>query len=296
MKNIGTILLSFTLCLWSSSCEDDGGASKIILEDGAAPNMIKSANAPAFIDLIQVENGETVNLSFSADVAQGNPAVTDIVGVYTTVAGPVYKTTLFGDVSLPQDFSLSSEEIISVFPELNSVNDFEVGDILTITTRFTMDDGRVLEIVNDDGSSNTGTNIQTTVLFSTVINYPVTCPSDLSGIYTAVSSAVGVGGGAGVPPIEDREYTVTVTDNGGGSYSISDYSGGIYDGLFCVPFSVCGDLSSGTITDICGELNGSAPDCCSSTITFEGTVLANGDWEVSISSGLVTGTAIWIKQ
>ncbi|MGB5819176.1 MAG: hypothetical protein WBG90_06790 [Saonia sp.] len=296
MKKIFNILSICTALFLGISCEDDSGTSKIVLEDGAAPNMLKSQTAAAFIDLIKLTNGETVDLEFSAEVAQGDPASVDIVGIYTTAAGPVYKTTLFGNVTLPQDFSLSSNEIISAFPELNSIDNVKVGDILTITTRFTMDDGRVLEIVNADGTSGTGTNIQTTVLFSSVITYPVTCPSDLAGIYVATSTAVGIGGGAGVPPINDRDYMVTVTDNGGGSYSLSDYSGGIYDGLFCGPFGVCGDVSQGSITDICGALSGSAADCCGSTITFEGNVLPNGDWEVSISSGLVTGTAVWAKQ
>ncbi|MEO1011740.1 MAG: hypothetical protein AAFX53_10575 [Bacteroidota bacterium] len=305
MKRIQKILCALVAVIFMVSCEDDGGTSKIELEDGAAPDMAISPNTPAFIDLLSLEAGEAVNLQYSADVAQGNPTSIDIIGVYTkslASGGDVYRAVLASDVTLPQDFSLSDTEIVSAFSELNSTDDIGLGDVLSISTRFTMDDGRVLDIIAPTVESSTGTqvpvggtgtNIATTVLFTSVINYPVSCPSDIGGTYLVSSTATGC---CGVAPITDYEFTVTVTDNGGGSYSLSDMSGGMYDGLFCIPFAICGDASGGNITDICNELSGSAADCCGDNITFEGTVNPDGSWNVTITSGFVAGTSVWVKQ
>lgn len=294
MKNIKILILTMITTILVVSCDKDGGTSAIPLADGAVPNMQKESTGEAFINLFTIQDGDEVNLQFSAEIAQGNPVSTDIIGVFRTAAGPIYNATLFSNVTLPQSYTLNTTDIISAFSEINSVDDVKLGDVLIITTRFTMPDGTVLNIVNEDGTNGTGSNIQTTVLFSSVINYPVTCPSDLGGTYIVRSTANGC---CGVPSITDYEYTVTVTDNGGGSYALSDYSGGIYDGLFCAAFGICGDASGGNITDICNELSGSAPDCCGDNITFEGTVdPVTGNWNVTINSGFAAGTSTWVKQ
>lgn len=293
MKKLKFLLLTIVIIVFGVSCQDDGGTSVIALDEGAVPNMVKVAGSEGIIDLVRLNSGEIITLEFSAEIAQGNPASTDIVGVYTTLAGSVYTSTLFSDVSLPQDFTVTTNDIVSAFAELTSTADILLGDVLTITTRFTMPDGRVLNIVDLDGSSGTGTNIQTTVLFTTVINYPVSCPSDISGTYLVSSTGIGC---CGVAPITDYQYTVIVTDNGGGSYALSDFSGGVYDGLFCGPFGICGDASGGNITDVCGTLGGSSPDCCGDLITFTGVVNQDGTWSVEVTSGFIAAESVWTKQ
>lgn len=294
MKNLKIILITIVVACLGYSCEDDGGTSVIPLNDGAVPNMVKSATTDAFFDLVKLNNGENVTVSFRAEVAQGNPVSVDVVGIYRSSLGPVYATTLFSNASLPQDYSLSISDIVAAFAEINSSDDILLGDVLTITLRFTMADGTVLNIINDDGNNNVGTNIQTNVdLFTYAINYPVSCPSDIGGTYLVSSTGIGC---CGVAPITNYEYTVIVTDNGGGSYSLSDFSGGAYDGLFCGPFGICGDASGGTITDVCGTLSGSAPDCCGDNITFTGVVNPDGTWDVEVSSGFILAESVWTKQ
>lgn len=227
MKKIKIILPIAMALTFAISCENDGGTSVIPLDEGAAPNMVKSTTAPAFIDLVKVNNGEPINLEFSASVAQGNPSKTDIVGIYTTFAGPVYNAVLIDDVTLPQDFTITATDIISAFSEINSGADFQVGDVLTLTTRFTMADGTVLDIVSQDGiTGGTGTNIQTTVLFTTVINYPVSCTSSLGGTHSFVSTNLQAI--TGTCPTGEVTGTVTWTDQGGGIYLISDLGFGQY--------------------------------------------------------------------
>jgi len=248
MKKIRIILLIVATITLVISCENDGGTSFIPLDEGAAPNMVKSTTAPAFIDLVKAQNGEPIALEFSASVAQGNPASTDIVGVYNTFAGPVYNAVLFSNVTLPQDFTVTAADIIAAFPEISSGADFQVGDVLTITTRFTMSDGTVLDIVSPDGiKGGTGTNIQTTVLFTTVINYPVSCTSSLGGTHSFVSSNLQAI--TGTCPTGEVTGTVTWTDQGGGIYLTSDLGFGQY-GTSC--WSDSPATSGGaTFTDAC---------------------------------------------
>lgn len=270
MKKIKIILLALVI-IFGVSCDDDGGSSVIELHEGAVPDMVKDASSDQIIDLVKVVNGDPVTLVFNAKVAQGNPATTDIVGYYKTQAGPVYNTVLFSDVSLPQDFTLTTDDIVSAFAELNSTDDILLGDILSISTRFTMPDGTVLNIINDDGTSHTGTNISSTVLFTTVIDYPVSCPSDLSGVYHVVSNGDNTDG---QPPAVNLPYTVTLTDNGGGNYTISDGVAGVY--IFW--YSVYGYTfeTAGNFTDICGELSGSWVESFGCQVDLTGTVNDDG--------------------
>ena len=246
MKKIQIILLALVVTMLGVSCEDDGGTSVIPLTDGAVPNMVKSATAETILDLVKINNGEDVTLGFTAEVAQGNPASTDIVGIYITAAGPIYTGTLFSDVSLPQDFTLTVDDILAAFTELSSSADVALGDNLVVTTRFTMDDGTVLDIVNADGTSNTGTNIQTTVLFTTVINYPVSCPTMLEGNYisTVIASNLNIAANFRSP------QPVTITQPSAGTYILSDGTADIFGPDFPIGLQ---------FTDVCGTITVASP-------------------------------------
>jgi len=242
MKKIQIILVTLMTIMLGVSCEDDGGTSVVRLEDGAAPNIVKSPTAEQFIDLLKVEAGEPVSLAFTAEIAQGTPASTDIVGSYKTSAGPVYTAVLFSNVTLPQEFNLSIEDIIAAFSEFNSNADILLGDVLTITTRFTMNDGRVLDLIDENGSSNTGTNIQTTVLFTTTINYPISCATALEGDYisTVISSNIPVAGNFRSP------QPVTITQPSAGTYILSDGTADIFGPDFPIGL---------TFTDVCETIS-----------------------------------------
>lgn len=276
MKKIRYILLVIATITFAISCEDDGGTSVIPLDEGAAPNMVKDASSSQIIDLIKLTNGEAITLGFKAEVAQGKPASTDIVGIYTTAAGPVYRADLFSNATLPGDFSLTVPDIVSAFSEITSTADIQLGDVLTITTRFTMDNGAVLEILSPDGvTGGTGTNIATTVLFTTVINYPVSCPSDIGGNYTVVSSGFSTDGAPVNNPLVDFSYDVVLTDNGGGSYTISDGVAGVYQDWYCAPYGYCFE-TPGNFTDVCGVLSGSWTESFGCQVDLTGIVNPDG--------------------
>lgn len=279
MKKFKFLILTFALAIFTVSCEDDGGTSFIALNPGAVPNMTKSASTDAFYNLIKLNNGENVSVTFNAEVAQGSPSSADVVGIYTTATGDVYSSTIFSNVTLPQEFNLSINDIVAAFAELNDPSDIQVGDNIALTTRFTMDDGTVLNILNDDGTSGTGANIQTTVLFTTVINYPVSCPSDLGGVYDVISNGDNTDG---QPPAVDLAYTVTLTDNGGGSYTMSDFAAGAYI-LWYTVYGLTFE-QAGTFTDVCGTIGGDFADAWGQTVPVTGSVNEDGSITISWSN------------
>jgi len=294
MKNLKYLIITIIFASVSFSCKtDDSGESALTLETGVVPDMVKSASTDGFFDLLKIATGENVNVAFSVDIAQGTAASTDVIATYSKLSGELFSVTLFSDISIPQEFNLSIADVVTAFSELNDIDDVELGDVVSISTRFTTIDGRVISMFNEDGSNNFGTNIANSKLFGAVIRYPVSCPSDIAGTYLVSSTGIGC---CGVAPITNYQYTVTVTEDGGGSYSLSDYSGGAYDGLFCGPFGICGDASSGSITDVCGVLSGSAPDCCGDSIAFSGAVNEDGTWSVEVSSGFIFAESTWTKQ
>lgn len=267
MKRIQILIPAIAVLLFAFSCEKDGGTSVIPLDEGAAPNFVIASDSDQFIDLTDINNGQPISLSFKAEVAQGKPSQTDIVGVYTKVTGEVYYGTLLSDVDLPQDIVLDVEDIIAAFAEITGAADIDVGDTLSITARFTMPDGTVLNIISTDGiTGGTGTNIATTVLLTTVINFPVSCPSDLGGTHSFVSTNLVAGNNPGACPSGSVSGTVTWTDLGGGTYQTSDLGFGQYE-------SSCWNdtpATSGgaTFTEICGEIFSGGADQYGLTYTW----------------------------
>lgn len=241
MKTIKILLFTIAMGFISFSCENDGGSSTLVLEDGAVANFAKVASADQIFDLTKVLNGTPLNLSFKASVAQGKPATTDIIATYATLAGPVYKSVLFSNVTLPGDFTLTTNDVFAAFSELDSSDDFKLGDVLTISTKFTMADGRVLSLLNDDGTDNTGTTVSNSKLVTIKISYPVSCPTMLEGNYTStvISSNLPIAGNFRSP------QPVTITQPAAGTYNLSDGTADIFGPDFPIGLE---------FTDVCGTI------------------------------------------
>lgn len=79
MKKIKLILAFLAISIAFLGCENDGGDSKLNLEVGAVPDIQKSAEADAFIDLIAINNDQPITLAFTVDVAQGNVKSLDVI-------------------------------------------------------------------------------------------------------------------------------------------------------------------------------------------------------------------------
>lgn len=272
MNNIKLIFTLLVLTFLVASCNDDGGDSKLEWSDGAVAHILKDNAADSFIDLIAINEGGSINLAFSIDKKFGDVKSMDVVAFYTKTTGTVSKGTLFTNVTtFPSNFSIDQEDLYTAFTNLNTPSDFEVGDKLTITVDLTLSDGTVIKTISDNGVPNYGSNLATPP-FSPVQVYNVACPSDLGGTYSVLTSGSSTDPGpdASVNPIANYPYTVTITDNGGGSYTISDAFGGVYIlwyEMYGLDFEV-----EGSFSDVCGTISGSFPEPFGTDVTYTGSV------------------------
>lgn len=242
MKKLKFLFLTLTIAMFIVSCENDGGDSviAIALNESVVPNMAK-VGSETIIDFAKLNNDETIFLAFTAGVAQGNPAQTDVIGSYRTLAGSVYTATLFSDVgNSEQEYVLTTNNIVTAFSELNSIADIKLGDVLTVTQRFTLTNGKVLNIINEDGAFDVESNIQATVFLNVIITYPVSCQTMLEGNYisTVIDSNIDIADFRSPQP-------VTITQTSAGTYVLSDGTADVFGP----------DRPIGlTFTDTCGTL------------------------------------------
>ncbi len=269
------ILIAFSMF----SCTSDGGTSVIDLRVGAVSNIEKDTNLDGFINLLALEAGNDVQIGFTINVAQGDVRSLDVVGFYfsgNNVYGPV--TIKSGVTSFPYTQTLNQNELVALFDELNTINDMVVSDKLLVTSKLYLNDGTFINLFNDNGTRNYGGDVNSSVQYTTNITFPVSCPSNLAGTYSVVSNGTSTDGAPVNNPLVNFHYTVVVTDNGGGSYTISDGVAGVYIDWY----SVYGYTfeTEGNFTDVCNSLSGEWKDLFTCTINLTGTV--NSDSTLSI--------------
>ncbi|MCO6146957.1 hypothetical protein [Flavobacterium sp. NRK1] len=298
MKKIKLIFASFIALAMTLACNDDGGDSVRKLQEGAVPDIQKTDGTDSFINLNELEAGNDIALSFSVDKAFGDPASMDVVAFYIKADGTAEKAILADDVTnFPVTINVTKETLINAFEVLTSADDFELGDQLKISTDLTLKDGTIVKLLKDDtGAQNYGQDIANSTVFSVVQIYNVSCPSDLGGTYSVVSSGSSTDPGPTPDenPITDYPYTTTITDNGGGSYTMSDAFGGLYIlwyDIYGLDFEV-----EGNFTDVCGNLNGSFTDPFGGAVTITGTVNPDGTlsihWDNEFGD---TGDSVYTK-
>jgi len=297
MKKFKIIFVSLFAIAITLSCNDDGGDSKLNLKTSAVPNIQKLGGTDPILNLLEIQEGNDVTISFTASVGEGNVASLDVVGFFIKTDGSLEKVVLANDVNtLPVNITLSKSDLIDIYSSLNTDADFELGDQLIITADLTLEDGTVVKMLNDNGSRNYGTDISISPLYSVTQIYTVSCPSDLGGTYSVVSSGSSTDPGPTPDenPITDYPYTTTITDNGGGSYTMSDAFGGLYIlwyDIYGLDFEV-----EGNFTDVCGNLNGSFTDPFGGAVTITGTVNPDGTlsihWDNEFGD---TGDSVYTK-
>lgn len=117
------------------------------------------------------------------------------------------------------------------------------------------------------------------------LSIPMACPSDLGGTYT--STATGTSTDDCCPDVTTVEGEVTLTDLGGGVYTISDWSGGLYFEWYAV-YGITGPSDTeGTVQDVCNELSltGPASEPFGTAITSSMTLADDGTITLTWSNG-----------
>ncbi|PIF00764.1 MAG: hypothetical protein CR994_03665 [Maribacter sp.] len=275
MKNTFILSLFLVLFALNTSCDDDGGSSVIPTKNGALPDFKVVEGSPAFIDLVALDE---LTLNFTVGVGVGTPTSFDLKAFYITVDGDLYGPATFdtGVTSFPKEYSISGPEIISSFSELTSTADVQVGDKLKLFTSYTLKDGSQIEVLNSKAEPNYyAADFNQISDFKISLDYIVSCASNLGGNYRVVSSGTSTDGGPVNNPLVDFAYDVVLTDEGGGTYSISDGVAGVYQDWYCAPYGYCFE-TAGTMTDICGNLSGTWSEAFGCEINLTGTVNADG--------------------
>lgn len=212
MKNIKVILASLVLAVFAMSCETDGGTSNRNIQEGAIPNFTLNSDLPTILNLNELNDGNDINFGFTLDIEQGDVASADLVGFYETATGETYGPVTFQSniTEFPAEIILSTSDIISAFGEINSLEDFNLGDELMITTKLYLKDGRELDLMDAQGSRLYGSDILSSGVYDVVANYPVGCPLNgkFTGDYRVTSSSPEGPYGA----FANDEFTVTLAE------------------------------------------------------------------------------------
>ncbi|WP_366184925.1 hypothetical protein [Flavobacterium ovatum] len=231
MKNIKNIFKFIAFSLLLMGCENDGGDSKLTLEQGAIPNFQKTATSDSFINLVDLSNDQPIKLELNVSTVYGDISSMDIIGFYTQ-DDKTYRTVLKANqTTFPITLSFTIEDIINSFPILNSKDDFKIGNKLLISADIKLKNGKIYKIYDDNGQPNFGSHVATSVQYSVSQSFLVSCPSFLAGTYSF--STTNIGDGVNFTT-ETYTGTVTFTDKSGGSYNISDASFGGYTYLYDV--------------------------------------------------------------
>lgn len=260
MNSIKKIFAFIALGLFAISCQNDGGDSQINTLEGAAPNIKKDTSKESYLNLTAIQNNEDVNFGFIVDNGVGNIASMDVVLFYSS-GTTVTKVILDANVTtFPQTYSVSQTDLIALFDNLNSTEDFLLGDKITVTADITLKNGSIIKMFGDDLTPNYGPEIANSTLFTLSQTFNVSCPSFLGGTYEFSTVNGTVPGYTSPTPLTG---TVTLTDIGGGSYRISDASFGVWQQIY-------GDTeATGLIlTDICNTISISGSDKYGESYTY----------------------------
>ncbi|MCZ2845264.1 MAG: hypothetical protein O2U61_02000 [Candidatus Bathyarchaeota archaeon] len=196
MKKIKLLITVLMVSAFTVSCDTDGGESELDLAVGAVPDFALNEEYPTILNLNQLSTGTVVDFGFTVDIAQGDVASADVVAFYQTAAGPLYGPVILesGVKDFPHDMVLSTNDIIAAFSELNSSDDFKLGDELLITTKLYLENGTELDMMDADGRLY-GSDIHTSTVYDVIANYPVGCP--LNGMWTGEYMMTVEGGALG---------------------------------------------------------------------------------------------------
>lgn len=155
------------------SCDDDGGTSNIGAVEGATPNIRKVATTDQGINIVALQNGGSLKLGLTLEVATGDISSMDVVAFFTK-SGVVTKATLQTNVTtFPAQLNYTQTELIKAFPNFKS---FGLTDKLVISAEVKVKDGTVFKMYGDDGLPLFGADVANSTLWKVSQTYTALCP------------------------------------------------------------------------------------------------------------------------
>jgi hypothetical protein len=178
MKKLKIIFTSLLLVLITVSCENDGGSSVLDTIEGATPDINKISGTDQGLNLLALQNGESIDLGLTFDKGFGEFTSLDVVGFYTkngVTERAVLKTNVTG---FPATVHFNQNDLYAAFTAINSANDVTLLDKLVITADLKLKDGTTLKLFDDSGVALYGSDIANHKLFTVLQTYTVACPLD----------------------------------------------------------------------------------------------------------------------
>jgi hypothetical protein len=263
MKNYKFLMLSIFASLLVMSCDDGFDTTYSSLDTPAKGAVADYSNVVGgFYNLLDKDN-----TSISFDLTTIGDAVNSI---------EIFKAFNGGDKVSHGMATPGSTVTISLVDGISGLNanidDLVPGDNITYSFA---------------SNTNSGTFQSGSAL---VIN--ASCPSDIGGEYTANTTGQSTDGCC--PNPVTIETDVTLTDNGGGSYTLSDFSCGLYFAWYEVYgiselMQTDGTLSI-PIIDVCNELTGTVGEPFGTPVNLAGSLdPATGEITFSWTNGYDDG-------
>lgn len=259
-------------------CEDENLSPVLTFDNagkGAYVRLVEET--PRFIDFFDIQNSVyTYSIEF-VDVNQGQDVQSyDLQLLYDAAegedVGPVnflsFSAADFVDMPSGfkglQDIQIRPSDLFAAAGIAES--DVAIFDEFQIIGTITTSDGQIFGQDNST-SSVTGTSFAGHFNFTRTVS----CSSDLGGTYDAIGSMISTDGCC--PDEVTSSAVVTLTDEGGGVYNISDFSAGTYLTNYDVyGVSAATDLSTSGFIDVCNVIQGSGTEVFGAGVEFTGAV------------------------
>ncbi len=192
---------------------------------------------------LNVEPGGTViknvtqQISFNVALSKlSDPSLVQSAEVYVTFEGAnnIVAATKINDITtFPSEVTLTISDLLSQAGL--TLEEFSAGDTWNYSYNLNSNSGKVWDI-------------------PAVTQFTFTCPSDIAGEYSAVTSGQSTDGCC-TAPVADLTSTVTLTEERPGVYVISDFSAGLYFEWYVV-YGITGPADTpGKLQHVCSTVS-----------------------------------------
>jgi len=226
MNNLKFILFFLSLGLLMTSCEKDETTFNDLDSSSNTRGAIMSVSGstPGFYNLADADNATN-----SFDIGSAGENVSSAVVTLSYNGGTAVNVQTLS--SVPGSSSLSLTEAAAATGV--AIADLSPGDVFTFGFK---------DVVTSSGTYKSGKTL----------DVAVSCTSAIAGTYDV--TAVGTSTDPCCPTETTVTSTVTLSDNGGGIYAISDWSGGLYFEWYDI-YGILADSNTGEIQDICNSIS-----------------------------------------
>lgn len=248
------LIFSALLCFFAMTFQScDETEEPLPYENGVKPTFAAIDGVVGYLDFVAIDDAE-VGFTLGQE-GEVNASSVDVYAAYKPAPDST-ETTIYGDRGLVRSVSdLPSDQIFTAEDLAQAVglevSDLDLGDAFRLSFQSSTSEGSF--------ESNE------------FVYVDVSCPSDLGGLYNAVSNGQSTDGCCPDPAVDITAEGIELVDNGSGIYTINDFSGGLWFHWYEVYGAT--SANEGEIKDVCGNITfQNTTELFGSNISGTGTV------------------------